>query len=340
MKKNICLAIIIGLCLGVTCCGKDASDDEYAVTDYENIGEDDVEEAFTKLEEEYGGDTEYSQETAVNEENQEIQYVEFEPTDEIINADLRSGKIQILDDVFQTGGYITIDEFIQQYGEKYDFTTNLGELKVDEFAEVGNYVGATLDRSTSGNKVYRIEGVRKDITFIFEDEKYAKKSDVSGGSDVGIALYYVLPTEQHTRLGDCIVYDITSVGRAQCWYPGGYEFEVNGQFSDFTYENFVDDFIMPIGLGDYSNEHESVNGLFLGEDSDYYEGKKFAVDGYRIIEGKYEMCILGENNNLLGIKPAYCFVFRENEKDGTIKFANSSISPYYYCELVSDPSEW
>lgn len=47
--------------------------------------------------------------------------VVFEPTEEILNADLSSGLIQIYDDVFRQGGYQTVEEFVKQNSDKYDF---------------------------------------------------------------------------------------------------------------------------------------------------------------------------------------------------------------------------
>ena len=44
----------------------------------------------------------------------------YAPTDEIKNADLSSGLIQIRNDVFKRGGYYTVNQFIEEFGDRYD----------------------------------------------------------------------------------------------------------------------------------------------------------------------------------------------------------------------------
>ena len=46
----------------------------------------------------------------------------YKPKEEIINADFSSGLIQIGNDVFRLGGYLTVDQFISEYGDRYDMS--------------------------------------------------------------------------------------------------------------------------------------------------------------------------------------------------------------------------
>lgn len=67
---------------------------------------------------------------------------EFKATDEIKSAELSSGLVQINNDIFQTGGYITAEELYEKYSDKYSFhyrngsyeenKTNLLEYKVND----------------------------------------------------------------------------------------------------------------------------------------------------------------------------------------------------------------
>lgn len=46
----------------------------------------------------------------------------YKATDEIMNAEFESGLIQMNNEVFQTGGYITVADFVEKYKDKYDIT--------------------------------------------------------------------------------------------------------------------------------------------------------------------------------------------------------------------------
>lgn len=51
---------------------------------------------------------------------------------DIINADLSSGLVQICGDVFKNGGYMTVNEFISAYGDKYDVSSIDTQKEVEE----------------------------------------------------------------------------------------------------------------------------------------------------------------------------------------------------------------
>lgn len=51
---------------------------------------------------------------------------------DIINADLSSGLVQICGDVFKNGGYMTVNEFISKYGDKYDVSSIDAQKEVEE----------------------------------------------------------------------------------------------------------------------------------------------------------------------------------------------------------------
>ncbi len=51
---------------------------------------------------------------------------------DVINADLSSGLVQICGDVFKNGGYMTVNEFISAYGDKYDVSSIDTQKEVKE----------------------------------------------------------------------------------------------------------------------------------------------------------------------------------------------------------------
>ncbi|MDE6733760.1 MAG: hypothetical protein K2J77_12910 [Oscillospiraceae bacterium] len=69
-------------------------------------------------------------------------------TDEIKNADFNSGLIQINNDIFQMGGYLTVAEFVKKYKDRYDIVYANGKLPYEEAAKEQllqsyDYVGET-----------------------------------------------------------------------------------------------------------------------------------------------------------------------------------------------------
>ena len=73
----------------------------------------------------------------------------FAPSEEILNAPLTSGYIQICDDIFRAGGYLTVNDFLSQYGSSW--TTQEGfdasmEMKGENyFVKVTNKKSDTLE---------------------------------------------------------------------------------------------------------------------------------------------------------------------------------------------------
>lgn len=68
---------------------------------------------------------------------------------DIINADLSSGLVQICGDVFKNGGYMTVNEFISAYGDKYDVSS----IDVQKEVEEDWYFCYSLTNKTSGEEV-------------------------------------------------------------------------------------------------------------------------------------------------------------------------------------------
>ena len=125
----------------------------------------------------------------------------YKPADEIINADFQSGLIQIGNDVFRNGGYYTVDQFIEEYGDRYDMST--------------------IDTETEMNK----------------DLNYATAVIISKSDpEIQISVEYVTPN-QNVRTGDAVVVEVkpnrfTANGPFVCYPTGQKRIDNSKKFSD------------------------------------------------------------------------------------------------------------
>lgn len=85
-----------------------------------------------------GGQSETAaEETAADEDDNDPDdsSISFQPLPEILEADISSGLVQINDEIFKNGGYMTVKEFVDKYGDKYD----VSDIDLDKEAEKGFY---------------------------------------------------------------------------------------------------------------------------------------------------------------------------------------------------------
>lgn len=112
MPKKLLAAVLAAvMCVSLSGCAQKNSE----------INESNIE---SKLESRFGGETQSSSKPAPasTPETSEPDGEPLEMFDEIKNADLSSGKIQIFNDIFEPFGKMTVDEFIKKHQEKFDIT--------------------------------------------------------------------------------------------------------------------------------------------------------------------------------------------------------------------------
>ncbi len=205
-KKILSIVLMAAMALSVAGCGGNGSGEDI---DFDAIGEkienmsDDelenaIEEGVGKLES--MGETTTTTVAQTEEAPKEESY---EPLQEIIDADLFSGLVQIGDDIFKNGGYMTVNEFIAQYGDKYD----MSEIKPDGYME-----------STQS---------------VMEGATVSKKD-----SEIKIHVDYVNKTDDMIKIGDAIVANVSAslsddFSLSNTWYPGG----INSR--EFSYDELV-----------------------------------------------------------------------------------------------------
>ena len=206
MKKKILSMVLMAvMVLSIAGCGGNGSGEDIdfdAIGEkIENMSDDELENA---IEEGVGKLESMGETTTTAAQTEEAPKEEsYEPLQEIIDADLSSGLVQIGDDIFKSGGYMTVNEFIAQYGDKYD----MSEIKPDGYMEATQFVmeGATVSKKDSGIKIY---------------------------------VSYINKTTDMIKIGDAIVADVSAslsddFSLGNTWYPGG----INSK--EFSYDELV-----------------------------------------------------------------------------------------------------
>ncbi len=193
MKKILSVVLIAAMVLSVAGCSGNGSGEDIdfdAIGEkIENMSDDELENA---IEEGVGKLESMGKTTTTAAQTEEAPKEEsYEPLQEIIDADLSSGLVQIGDDIFKNGGYMTVNEFVEKYGDKYD----MSEINVDGFVEpIGN---------------------------VMEGAKITKKD-----SSIEIIVGYANYTDDMIKIGDAIVADVYAslyddFSLSNTWYPGG-----------------------------------------------------------------------------------------------------------------------
>lgn len=138
MKKKVMgMALVATMLLSMTGCGGNEAKNDDIEAKIDKMSEEEIEDAMLDYADEADAE---NNEVKTTEAVEEIAY---EPTEQIINAEFNSGLVQINNDVFQQGGYITVGELFEQYSDKYDFEYEEGtyeehkdylvEYKEDQF---------------------------------------------------------------------------------------------------------------------------------------------------------------------------------------------------------------
>ena len=178
------------------------SDDKKVEQALDNADEKELEAAFEEAA------VELDQEETTEAETTTEDKASYEPTEEILNADFSSGLIQIGNDVFRIGGYYTVDQFIEEFGDRYDMSV----INPDGLLDPGKEGKAELVSVTDPNVIVHIN--------------------------------YMSNSEEKSSVGDAIVYFIyagLNTKRANaCWYPQG----VTYQPEDFTYSNQTSHYVL------------------------------------------------------------------------------------------------
>lgn len=250
-------------------------------------------------------------------ESSEPEKITFAPTDEIKSAALDSGLIQLNNDIFQRGGYMTVADFVDKYKDSYDITYS---CPINHFLEEAG----TYDEC-------------KDYLLEYCDEIFEKRSSLgvywaerSGSYGMGVypgAQYYLtLKDKNNNTCPPVIAYVVNATSpdeKITLDKAIVAEVEPNRVKYEFTTPEWF-----PLGLNnhrfskDYDSENQSYNVTTIGEALESKGIKKnteFKSDGWSLPPTKEENfntywtgddnvgCYIIGEENLFGAKPLYFY---------------------------------
>lgn len=171
-------------------------------------------------------------EVNVNDETVTDEKVEFAPTEEILNATLADGKVQVGNTVFQMGRVLTVGDFVEKYSDEWD----CDDIDLESYSGWGDYLTIHL----------------KSMSDMY----------------INIALEYPYGVEDqnHVKRKDCLVSFIngySQLAEEYTWNAGGIGYLDTG----YTWENYTQ-FYEECGYSENSeayffNEIEGYNGTSL-----------------------------------------------------------------------------
>lgn len=314
-RRLISMAVLMVMILGcMTGCGAEKNSDktEDAI---DAMSDETLEAAIVdKVEELEATDEIFAEESteAVDEPLQELKEVIYEPSQEIIDADFSSLLIQLNNDVFQQGGYMTVAELVEQYGDRYEFTYKDGtyEERKDyllEYYEGDHYEGGIFYISSHNYYI--------DLTPTYGDSRYGIRAYIanltSPDEKVTLDKAYVLEFDTSLEYAADGIF-------APEWIPNGFlangfltngielnNSELDSQNDNYTKPDFVS-FIESKGFTNYSNPLAKLSELEMTYDYGVYN------------EDRISFYFAGEPNTT-GLRPLFGCTFYFNSDTDKLK---------------------
>lgn len=274
-KKLIAFLTALSLCLSMTACGSSDKDLEKKP---DNESGKSVEEQFEKS---YADELKKAEEADENNKAKD-EKITFEPSEEILNADLGSGKVQIGDDIFCDGGYMTVGEFVEKYKDKY---VVLSCEQLDEKVDYCDIFDPNCDFAVNSYYIPDIIICRKDI---FEKQKVTEEDDGTKIIDeptddfFSITLTLDFPADFNELEDDafCPVNDAEIIKFSSpngiCFYPKDIKHKDSAYFQELSKYKFDD-------------MQEYFNSLNMKSVEDYYDINltRFSYDTVLYKDGAY-----------------------------------------------------
>lgn len=259
--------------------------------------------------------------------------VKFAMTDEIKNASLSSGLVQYNNDIFQSGGYMTVADFVEKYKDSYDFEYSKNRI----YTPIGSYEEC---------KDYLIEYERSAVNSNWQNNKNCllltpKGIKTKNGREnrVQAVVVNAASPDEKIPLNKAVVAEVVpylvnaDIQETPGWLPMGFSEHhkdipgYNTHFENYESENesYTQSDIVELmrsnGLKEYS---EIIKGDWLPKrDNSKNHNIYWLAQGVGIKQ-KVGCYILGEEN-LFGARPLYLYNFYINENTDIVESVSVSI---------------
>lgn len=248
-----------------------------------------------------------------SEEESASDKVMYKPTEKIMQADFESGLIQINNDVFQQGGYITVEELYEQYAEKYEFAyedkpyeeAKNDPLEFDDY-EFDNYcLLLTPKYGESQNKVAVC------VTNMTNPDESIPLSEAQ-----------VINCDAYTDMGTDVYTPL--------WTPKGFSSKMRNDYGwwhqpedqkAFNHDLSVDNLIKLLESEGYENATDDKDSPF--DSSMFFADMENAINQFAEIPGnkrQIELFVKG-SPNLAGRAPTFNYEFEIDPDTDTICYA-------------------
>lgn len=250
-----------------------------------------------------GGDTNNSTSSSEPEE------IKFVVSEEIKNADFESGLIQLNNDIFQMGGYMTVADFVEKYKDRYDIVYVKANLPYEE--AVKEYLLQSYDYV--GRWEYHLSLTPKDGVGDSSDKLYVQIENrtTSGGEDK-------IPLSEGIVTEFCIDNMTSFKTTCPCWYPQGFTTQSN-KYKDLETANTdykKDTFIKML----------EDKGFILFEGNQFWTNEDLNNRYWKFGTG-YEFQVTGEVN-CFGKKPIYQYVVSFNSDTDKLSSVSFRLDKY------------
>lgn len=296
MKRIIIGLLAITLSLSATACGSNTSSssegtvettksaDGLTEKDKEDIqkARDELSDKDKKELDEIAKELEGGTPSDNKAEEPAVEEVKYAPKQEILDADFDSGLVQIGDDIFKCGGYLTLGDFVQQYGDNWEWEKN-GQTE-EEYANIDEYLNECADKyDYVGNSNLCFKNKNDPELFISVMFIPYKEHVYFGHYDNENVVFTTSLYNENNKISDFIVYATFPSGgsKSYTYYPKGISFlnpvETTGK--DVTFNEKVKEFY---------NENFGVSRL--SDKTDYSDFRKDkAVDEGFITNFSYDV---------------------------------------------------
>lgn len=268
MKSKRLVCFLCTLVLAISMCACSDASEQATQTDNETVSADDNEEATMEKQEDS------KENESAESENPVDEY--FTPSEEIKNATITSGMIQVGNIVMKEGGYTTVGEFITTYGDNLD--TSFYEEQVNDY-------NTWWERDADENFRHVLNLPVKD-------------------TDITLNVSYVSPrtiTPDKKTIWDSVIVDVYATsesGKPCMFYPGGVSFKEFSSLDEaeewFSENGFTENI-------DY--DYENSNYLFLDVNNPRTDLNKYTSIKVSDTLGYVVGIIEADEVNLFGEKP-------------------------------------